>query len=157
MSENKSNLIEELKKQADQYLAGWQRAKADYENLEKQTARERAELIKGANLDLIMTILPVLDNLEMAEAHKPDVPSAEAVAQRMSGVDNTFGQLKQALEQVGLQRIEVLGKQFDPNYMEAIEQREESGRKSGEVIEEALAGYKLNDKIIRPARVIVNK
>lgn len=157
MSENKSNLIEELKKQADQYLAGWQRAKADYENLEKQTARDRAELIKNSNQDLIMAILPVLDNLEMAEAHKPDVAADGAVGQWMSGVDNTFHQLKQILEQLGLERIKVLGKEFDPNIMEAVERREEAGRKEDEVIEELMAGYKLNDKIIRPARVVVNK
>ncbi|NIP32586.1 nucleotide exchange factor GrpE [Candidatus Saccharibacteria bacterium] len=162
MAEQKSNLLEEMKKQCDEYLAGWQRAKADYENLEKQFVRDRAELIKNANEDLILSLLPTLDNFEKARAHQPDISSCSAedqklISQWMEGVQNIYKQIFEALRQIGLERMEVLGKEFDPNTMEAVEQRKVDGKGDNEVVEEIVPGYQFNKKIIRPARVAVNK
>ena len=162
MAENKSNLLDELKKQSDEHLAGWQRAKADYENLEKQLISEKAGLIKNANAEMILLLLPILDNFEMAQAHKPDVSSCASEDQKLinqwaEGVQSIYNQLFDILKQSGLERIEVLGKSFDPNIMEAVEQRQVEGKKEDEVIEEVIAGYLFNNKIIRPARVVVNK
>ena len=130
----KSNLIEECKKKADEYLSGWQRAKADYDNLEKQTIKEKAELIKNANSDLILSILPTLDNLEMALAHQPDVSSCAAEDQKLiqqwaEGVQSIYNQLFDVLKKSGLERIEALGKNFDPSTMEAVEQKNVEGKK----------------------------
>lgn len=162
MAEQKSNLLEEMKKQCDEYLAGWQRAKADYDNLEKQFARDRAELIKNANEDLILSLLPTLDNFEKAQAHLPDISSCSAedqklIGQWMDGMQNIYKQIFETLRQLGLERMEVLGKEFDPNTMEAVEQRQIDGRGDDEVVEEIVPGYRFNNKIIRPARVAVNK
>jgi len=159
---NTSHLIDECKKQADEYLAGWQRARADYDNLEKQSKKEKAELIKNANRDLIISILPTLDNLGMAMAHKPEISSCAAEEQKLikqwtEGVQSVYNQLFDTLKQSGLERIDVLGKIFDPNTMEAVERKAVEDKKDDEVVEEILAGYLLNGKIIRPARVIVNK
>jgi len=158
----KSHLLEECKKQADEYLAGWQRAKADYDNLEKQTIKEKADLIKNANCDLILSILPTLDNLEMALGHRPDVSSCadedkKLINQWAEGVQSIYNQLFDLLKQSGLERIDVIGKSLDPNIMEAVERKKVEGKKDDEVVEEIAAGYLLNKKIIRPARVIVNK
>jgi len=162
MAEQKSNLLEEMKKQCDEYLAGWQRAKADYDNLEKQFVRDRAELIKNANEDLILSLLSTLDNFEKARAHQPDISSCSAedqklISQWMEGVQNIYKQIFEALRQIGLERMEVLGKEFDPNTMEAVEQRKVDGKGDNEVVEEIVPGYQFNKKIIRPARVAVNK
>ena len=162
MAENKSNLLDELKKQSDEYLAGWQRAKADYENLEKQLISEKANLIKYANADLILSLLPILDNFEMAQSHKPDVSSCGAEDQKLinqwaEGVQSIYKQLFEIFKQSGLERIKVLGKSFDPSIMEAVEKRSVEGKKDDEVVEEVLPGYHFNNKILRPARVVVNK
>lgn len=162
MAENKSNLLDELKKQSDKHLSGWQRAKADYENLEKQLMKEKAEIIKNSNANMIMSLLPILDNFEMAELHKPNVSSCgdadrESFNQWIEGMQNIYNQLFNILKQAGLERIEVLGKIFDPNIMEAVEQRQVDDKREDEVVEEILPGYKFNNKILRPARVAVNK
>lgn len=162
MAENKSNLLDELKKQSDEHLAGWQRARADYDNLEKQIIKEKANLIKNVNAGLILSLLPILDNFEMAQAHKPDVSSCEADDQKLinqwvEGVQSIYKQLFDIFKQAGLKKIEVLGKSFDPNTMEAVEKRKVDKKKDDEVVEEVLAGYLYNDRLLRPARVIVNK
>lgn len=160
--EKKSNLIEECKKKADEYLAGWQRAKADYENLEKQTLKEKAELIRNANSDLVLSILPILDNFEKAEEHKPSLESCSAedrekISQWIDGIDQTFAQLYSILQSAGVERYEVLGKDFNPETMEAVEQASEPEKEEGIVLVQLLSGYKFNGRVIRPARVIVNK
>jgi len=154
--------LEELQKKADEYLAGWQRARADYDNFEKQVRKEKAELIKNANIGLIISLLPVLDNLEKADEHKPDLSGYREEEQNkiepwIAGVDNTYHQLMEVLKNIGLEKIDALGKEFDPATMEAIETRTAPEEDEGIVIEVVLSGYKLNGTVIRPARVIVNK
>ncbi|MBU0648958.1 nucleotide exchange factor GrpE [Patescibacteria group bacterium] len=151
----------ELQKKAEEYLAGWQRARADYENLQKQTGKEKAEMIRRANMDLVLAILPVLDNLEQAMEHKPDFSEIEparaaSVAQWFEGVENIYKQFMDILQNFSVKKIEI-SKKFDPNTMEAVETREDAEREDDEVLETALCGYELNSQVIRPARVIVNK
>ena len=98
----------------------------------------------------------------MALAHQPDVSSCAAEDQKLiqqwaEGVQSIYNQLFDVLKKSGLERIEALGKNFDPSTMEAVEQKNVEGKKDDEVVEEVLAGYQLNNKIIRTARVIVNK
>jgi len=152
--------IQELKKQADEYLAGWQRARADYENLQKQTGKEKAEIIRRANMDLILAILPVFDNLEQAIEHKPDFSEIEpkrkaSIKQWFEGVENIYKQFMDILQNFSIKKIEI-NKKFDPSMMEAVETREDAEREDGEVLEIVLCGYELEGRVIRPARVVVN-
>jgi molecular chaperone GrpE len=166
MSDKKENTksekkVEELQKKVEEYLAGWQRAKADYENLEKQAIKEKAELIKNAGTEMVISLLPILDNFSKAFEHKPGLGSCsdeekKNLTQWFEGVDNIYRQFADVFRGMGVEKIEVIGKEFDPATMEAVDQKINQDKKDGIVLEEVLAGYRLNDQVIRPARVIVN-
>lgn len=117
------------------------RALADYQNLEKRIAEEKSSWIKTANKDLLLKLLPGLDSLLLAEKHTQD-----------EGVRISIKHFLDTLEQDGVKKIETVGKDFDPNSMEAIGTTE---GENGKVIEEARIGYTLFGNILRPAQVIV--
>jgi molecular chaperone GrpE len=119
------------------------RALADYQNLEKRIAEEKNIWIKVANKNLLLKLLPGLDNLILAEKHTQD-----------EGVKISIKHFIDSLEQEGVRKIETVGKDFDPNLMEAITTQE---GEEGKVLEEVRAGYMLYDSILRPAQVIVGK
>ena len=119
------------------------RALADYQNLEKRIAEEKSFWIKIANRDLLLKLLPGIDNLLLAEKHTQD-----------EGIKISTNHLLEILEQVGVKRIETIGKDFDPKLMEAVGTAEGEENK---VIEETRVGYMLFDQILRPAQVIVGK
>lgn len=119
------------------------RALADYQNLEKRIAAEKSNWIKIANKDLLLKLLPGLDNLILAEKHTDD-----------EGVKLSIKHFLDALEQAGVKKIETVGKDFDPKFMEAVSTAEGD---EGKVIEEVRQGYTLFDIILRPAQVVVGK
>jgi molecular chaperone GrpE len=119
------------------------RALADYQNLEKRIAEEKSSWIKTANKDLLLKLLPGLDSLLLAEKHTQD-----------EGVRISIKHFLDILEQDGVKKIETVGKDFDPNLMEAIGTAE---GENGKIIEEARTGYTLFGSILRPAQVIVGK
>jgi len=137
--ENK-NELEELRNKSEEYLAGWKRERADFINYKKEEAERVSNLIKFANEDLIFKILPVLDNLLLAQTHIND-----------DGLMQVIKQFEDFLKQEGIEQIKVLDKKFDPNLMEAIEGEGEN------VSEEILRGYTMHDKLIRPAKVKIIK
>jgi molecular chaperone GrpE len=119
------------------------RALADYQNLEKRIAEEKSSWIKAANKSLLLKLLPGLDSLLLAEKHTQD-----------EGVKISIKHFLDILEQDGVKKIEIAGKDFDPNLMEAIVTQ---NGEEGKVIEEVRAGYMLYDSVLRPAQVIVGK
>lgn len=158
---NTSNLLDEIRKRADEYLAGWQRARADYENLERQTASEKSEIRKEANKELIMALLAVLDNMQKADEHKPDLSSCSPESQKqveqwIKGVENIQKQMKELLGQFGVKTMDTVGRRFNPAEMEAVEQRKDDEKDDEVVLEEVLTGYYIGDKVLRPAKVIIN-
>jgi molecular chaperone GrpE len=119
------------------------RALADYQNLEKRIAEEKNIWIKVANKNLLLKLLPGLDSLILADRHTQD-----------EGVKLSIKHFLNILENEGVKKIETVGKDFDPNLMEAV------GTVQGEenkVIEEARSGYMLFDLVLRPAQVIVGR
>lgn len=140
---------ETLRKQVEELTEGWQRAHAELENFRKRTELEKAELRKYANEDLIFQILPVLDNFRRATEH---VPAAQKDSDWVIGIQYIEKQLESVLNNSGLEKLETkVGDKFDPNVHEAIE-----GEAGGEIINEVVSeGYKLNDRVIRCARVKV--
>lgn len=119
------------------------RALADYQNLEKRTAEERARWIKNSNRELISKLLPVLDDLYLANKHLND-----------EGLRLSIQKLHGVLVQEGLEDFYTKGMKFDPAIMEAVDVRE---GEEGIVLEEVRSGYKLHGDILRPAQVIVGK
>lgn len=140
----------EAKKKHDQLL----RTAAEFENYKKRINKEFEVLTKRANEELIVKLLPILDNFERALDHSQTKQSYEALQE---GINMVFKQLKETLEKEGLQRIEADGKPFDPNFHEAVMQTESRAHKPNIVVEELEKGYLLNGKVIRPAKVVVNK
>jgi len=122
----------ELAEKCREYLAGWQRAKADYENLKKETDRKFRDLAEFVTADLIMEILPIYDNLKLALAHSP----AGAGGQEwLIGVSHIKKQFEDLLNKFKIKEIETVGSQFNPVYHEAVSY-EDSDKPEGEILKE---------------------
>jgi len=133
-----------------EYLAGWQRAKADYINLHREHEKKIADYFKFANEGLILELLPVLDSFEAAIKNN-DPKSPEAI-----GLSQLYNQLLSVLKNNGLEEIKSLGEKFNPELHEVVETIE-SDKEEGIVVEEIQKGYKLHGKIIRPSKVKIAK
>jgi molecular chaperone GrpE len=124
------------------------------ENMTKRQEREKADFLKFANENLIKALLPVLDNLERALVHASGEGKGEALAE---GVRLTLEGLLGALEKFGLAPVNAAGEPFDPNFHEAVMQKEDPDVENNTVLEVVQKGYTLNDRLIRPAMVIVSR
>lgn len=139
--------MDDLEKQCTEYLNGWKRAQADYINLEKETAKKRAEWVKMANADLLHELLPIYDNLKLAIEHMPEE------SDWAMGVEHIKNQMSKFLENAGVEEIApAKGDKFDLEVHEAVE----SDRQGDKIKKVLKHGYKLNGKILYPARVIIN-
>ena len=130
------------------------RTTADFENYKKRVAREKQEAIAYANVSLLQKLLPVLDNFEMALAAAGNAPNGAAQSLQ-AGVVMIASQLRGVLAEVGLEEIDAAGKPFDPNFHEAVAQQESAEVPEGQVLQQLRKGYKLRDRLLRPASVIV--
>jgi len=119
----------------------WKRALADYANLEKRIEKEKEDFVKFANAQLLDKILNVLDDLESAEKHLKD-----------KGLTLAGNRFREIFKEEGIEEIEVLGRNFDPELMDAVETVDGPKNK---VVEVVLKGYKLYGKVLRPAKVKV--
>lgn len=129
------------------------RVQADFDNFRKRTQKEKEDLGRYLNMDLILRVLPIMDNFKLALKHLPkELESNEWV----HGVWHIEKQLEQILNEEGISEIETDGKKFDPSNHEALEEVE-SDTLEGTITETISAGYKMGDKIIRPAKVKVSK
>ncbi len=143
--------LEECQKLRDEYLAGWQRAKADFENYKKDEIKRQKEFIAFANQNLINEILPILDNLDIAF---DSLPKDLAENLWIKGVLNIDIQLRDILRKNGIEEIRVKkGDKFDPNFHEAIASEEDGD----EIVEVFQKGYLLNGRVIRPVRVKIGR
>lgn len=127
-----------------------QRKAAEFDNYRKRVRREREELTERAAAALIEELLPVVDHLELALA--ADSESADDYRQ---GVEMILKQMREILGRSGLEPIETLGRQFDPNYHEAVVREETSEYLEGRITGELQRGYMLSGRVLRPARVKV--
>jgi molecular chaperone GrpE len=151
-NENEKIIEEELIEEADQEIEELEeekiahlenqlkRALADYQNLERRVAEQKSQWILSANKDLIIKMLPGLDNLLLADKHTEDV-----------GVRIAIKHFMEILEQDGVKKIKTENAMFDPNLMEAVSTTD---GEMGKVVEEVKAGYTLNDDVIRVAQVV---
>lgn len=141
---------EEAAKNWDLYL----RCRADLENYRKRAQREKEDLGRFANENLLREMLPVLDNLERAVDHARERGGNGSL---LEGVEMTIGLLRKAFEQFGVTAVEALGKPFDPAHHEAMGQMEHAELPPGSVAQELQKGYLLNQRLLRPALVMVSK
>ena len=147
----------DLKAQAAKAAEYWDRylrLTADFDNYKKRAARERQEAVSFANENLLVKLLPVMDAFDMALAAPTNDPAAKSL---QAGIVMVASQLKSALAEAGLEEIDANGKRFDPNLHEAVAQEETAAAPEGEVIRQTRKGYKLRNRLLRPAGVIVAK
>jgi len=143
--------LEEEKSKAESYLANWQRAAADYQNLKRRAEKEREEYGRLATAALVINILPLLDDLERA-LQSVDIRLAGLTW--VDGIRLIYRKFQAVLEVAGVSEIKAEGETFDPNLHEAVMYGE---GEEGKVVSEVQKGYRLGDRVIRPAMVVVGK
>ena len=144
----KKALVQE-KEKAESNLASWQRAQADFINYKRRVEQEKEETSRFANSQLLLSLLPVLDDFERAFGSLPNRPSKQSW---VAGFKLIERKLRSDFEAQGLSPIDAIGEPFDPYQHEAI--RQDKGPE-GIIIEEVQKGYKFHDRVIRPSKVVV--
>jgi len=146
----KKSELEKIIKEKEEYFAGWQREKADFLNYKKQEFERLKGTLDIAKESLFEELIPVLDNFTLAEK---SIPEEEKEKNGTKGLLLIKKQLEKALKDLGLEEIEVVGKEFDPKIHELVEEVE--GGEPGIIVEEVQKGYTFQGKIIRIAKVKV--
>lgn len=144
--------LTQAKEEASANYERYLRAAAELENFRKRTVKMRADTRDDTLRDMLMQIAPLLDNMRRALGQ--DAADSEAFKQ---GVEIIFNQFQDILKGYGLEEIEAVGQSFDPNIHEAMLEVESQDQPAGIVIEEMEKGYRLRDRVMRPARVVVSK
>ena len=148
--------ISELRALAAKGQEHWEqlvRTTADFDNYRKRAAREKQDAVKFANESLLQKLIPVLDNFDMATTAASAAGST--IESLQTGVNMIQSQLRHALTDAGLEEIDASNKPFDPNFHEAVSQQETLEVPEGQVVQQLRKGYKLRDRLLRPATVIV--
>ncbi len=146
--------LTECQKLNEEYLDGWKRARADFFNYKKEETERISKLIKYGNEEFILKLLPVLDNLDIAEKELPEELKNNQWAE---GVLKTKNQIINFLKNQGIEEIKSLKERFNPNFHEAVDVVEKDNYESGIIIEEIKKGYLFHGKVLRPAKVKVSK
>ena len=146
--------LKECQEQKDEYLAGWQRSRADFLNYKKEELERIEGIFKYANVDLILKALPILDNFYLVEKKLPEnLRDNEDV----KGIFQIKTQLQDFLKNQRVEEIKSVGEKFDPNFHEVVGAEELKDKEPGVIIEETQKGYILNGRVLRPAKVKVSK
>jgi len=141
---------------ADEHWNRLLRLTADLDNYKKRAARERDDAVRYANQTLLEKLVPVADNFEMALAAASGPAGASADSLK-AGVTMIASQFKSVLADAGLEEVDAAGKPFDPNWHEAVSHQESADAPEGQVLQQLRKGYKLRDRLLRPATVVVAK
>lgn len=141
----------EAEKNWDLYL----RQRAELDNFRKRSQREKEDLARFANENLLRDLLPVLDNLERALDHARK--EGETGKGLLEGVEMTLGQFQKLLEKFGVSAVDAMGEPFNPAWHEAMGQLESTEHAPNTVIQEMQKGYVLNERLLRPALVLIAK
>lgn len=144
-----------------EYLEGWKRAQADYQNLRREMDRDRSEYTRYANQRLLEELLPAIDQYALALKHVPEVATLPDDVRKiwdnwLVGVRGVGMLWEQAAKQVGLQRVTAEGA-FNPAEHEAVSEEAADGMASGTILRVIQDGWKLHEKVLRPAKVVVAK
>jgi len=148
------NKVEECEKLKQQYLAGWQRERAAFLNYKKEEKNRLQEALKISNEKLARKLLLVLDSFDLAEEK---IPSNIKNDGNIKGFLQIKTQLLNFLKELGAEELDVLNKEFDPKFSEAVGEVEIKDKKPGIIVEIVQKGYKFSDKVLRPAKVKISK
>ena len=142
----------EITTKAEEYLDGWQRARAEFANYKKRVLRENADIRQMARGEVIKLYLDIADDLGRALQEKPESGEEGTWA---NGIEIIFQKLRSRLEAEGIKQMNPLGEEFDPNIHEALMKEESDEYESGQIIEVMQEGYWIGEKVLRPALVRV--
>jgi molecular chaperone GrpE len=163
--QNNEVSIQQLQAELDTVTNHWKRALADYENYKRRSEAEKKELLEFAKEVTVVKLLPTLDTLAQAIRHMPELKQEagsmnnefeKQYANWQTGMRGILVQLDRTLEEMGVKRIEALGKKFDPLFHEAVREAE-SESDDGVIVEELQSGFELHGKVIRPSQVVISK
>lgn len=145
--------IAQLKEEKDEFQNKMLRIQAEFDNFKKRTQKERQAERKYQAQDIVNDLLPAIDNFERAL----QIEVTDETASFVEGMEMIYRQIKDALASQGVEEIESVGAEFDPNIHHAVMQVEDEEKDSNIIVEEMQKGYMLKDRVIRPAMVKVNK
>ena len=148
------NPLQEAQSLAEKYKNDFLYLKAEFENYKRNVLKERSELLKYGCERLLVEVLNVVDNFERALQTKA---TSDNFSQYVKGVEMTAGELRSVLQKFGVQEVPSLGQDFDPSLHEAISSEETSQYSPGQVSKVLRKPYRLHEKVIRPAQVLVAK
>lgn len=149
-----AELQQQIQADLDRFRDLAMRTQADFDNFRKRAAREREEAVRYANVSLLERLIPILDNFELGLDAARGEGGGSAI---FSGMEMVSRQLQEFLASHGVETVDAVGKAFDPNLHEALAQEESVQVPEGHVVRQLRRGYKLKDRLIRPANVIVSK
>lgn len=149
--------LEDLQKEKDELFGKLQRLSADYANFQKRVPKQISDTVTCEKEAMIKTMLPVLDNFESVMAGLQNAPSGQNADAIVKGVRIIYEHMLDILKLYGVEQIKSLGEKFDPANHEAMMRKAEPDKEDDVVLEELQIGYKLNGRVIRPSRVVVNK
>ena len=144
--------FQKLQTQSQEYLEGWQRARAEFANYKKRVDRDLKDSHQNATGDVIKSLLPVIDDFDRAMANVPQELQENAW---VSGIEMIQRKLNKILEDFGVDVLDPVGEEFDPTMHEAVGQDTSSDLESGYVTATMQKGYKMGDRVLRPALVRV--
>jgi molecular chaperone GrpE len=146
--------LDAIKQEKDELFAKFQRVSADYVNFQKRVPKQIADSIALEKETIIKSLLPAFDNFD----HTLDkAKHAENIEDVIKGVEIIYGQMLDILKSFGVEQIKALGEKFDPTVHQAMMQRSETDKEEDMILEEFQKGYRLNGRVIRPNKVVVNK
>lgn len=146
------NEEEKLRAQAEEYLNGWKRAKADLLNYQRDIEKRQRDLFSFAHAGAVTAFLPLYESFEQAWAH---IPPDLATHEWVTGLTHVRKQCTDLLKEWGVMRMETKGQPFSVELHEAVGKRKQEGALPGTIIEEVQAGYTMQGGVLRPAKVIV--
>jgi len=144
--------LAQAKAEAEDYKERWIRVSADFQNFRKRVMQERVEAYNKGKEDAVLAVLPVLDNMERALSSLTETSDLNAFKRGLELIVRLF---QEALRRLDVEPIQTEGKKFDPYYHEAFERVEREDVEEGLIVGEVERGYKMGDKVIRPAKVYV--
>ncbi|MCI0499461.1 MAG: nucleotide exchange factor GrpE [Planctomycetales bacterium] len=149
--------LEKLTAEKQETFEQLQRVSADYANYQKRIPKQIADSVTYEKKAILRSLLPSIDNFERALSHASAAPGEQTLDTLVKGIQLVFDHMLDTLKGHGVQRIEAMNQPFDPALHEAMMQRTEPDKPDNVVLDVYQAGYRMNDQVLRPCRVIINK
>ena len=156
-SEKKGCGCSQIKLEREEYKQNWQRALADYQNLQKEVASRRAELVSMSEQQILEEFIPVSDTFKSAFRSKENVEWSQEQLSWVTGIQYIMKQFGDVLKAHNVEEIKTTGEKFDPKFHEAVGEEEDEKFESGSIIRELQSGYVMGGRVVKTAKVIIAK